>query len=79
MPYPGHRISGFQRLGDTLGLRHRPDDGIQPLLVNICQVAVQLAAQLQAGAKGLAVLPDVPQVHRPIGRSSSSGKDRQGK
>ena len=49
----------------TLNTPILPDDGIQPLpglLVNICQAAVQLAAQLQAGAKGLAVRPDVPQV-----------------
>lgn len=64
-PYPSHRISGFQCLSDTVDLGHLMDNGIQlllGLLVNICQVAVQLATQLQAGVKDLAVLPNVPQV-----------------
>ena len=65
LPHPHHRIIGFQYLGNALGLGNLPNNGIQPflgLLVNIGKIAVQLAAQLQAGVEGLAVLPDVPQV-----------------
>lgn len=62
-------------------LLHQPGEHRFGLLVNVSQAAVRLAAQLQAGVEGFAVLFDVSQVplaHRPMGCSSSAGKFRQG-
>ena len=84
---PCHLVGSFQRLGDTLSLGHLPDDSVQPLLrllTNIGKVAVQPAAEQQAGIAGLAVFSDVPQVSltpydMPTGCSISEGADRQWK
>ena len=82
---PCHLVGSFQRLGDTLSLGHLPDDSVQPLLrllINIGNVAVQPAAEQQAGIAGLAVFPDVPQVSLTpyaTGCSFSEGAVRQGK
>ena len=43
-------------------LLHQPGEHRFGLLVNICQVAVQFAAQLQAGVEGLAVFLNLLQV-----------------
>ena len=62
---PCHLVGNFQCLGNALSLGHLPDDDVQPLLrllVNIGKIAVQAAAEQQAGIAGLAVFPNVPQV-----------------
>lgn len=82
---PCHLVGNFQCLGNALSLGHLPDDDVQPLLrllVNIGKIAVQAAAEQQAGIAGLAVFPDVPQVSLTpyaTGCSFSEGAVRQGK
>lgn len=62
---PHHLVACFELFRYTLPLSHllhQPGEHGFGLLVNVSQVAAQLAAQLQTGVEGLAVLFDVPQV-----------------
>ena len=61
-PHPFHWIRCFQHLSDSLGLCHLLDDGINlflGLLVNIGEVAVQLAAQQQGVIQNWAVFFEI--------------------
>ena len=84
-PHPFHWIRCFQHLSDSLGLCHLLDDGIKlflGLLVNISEVAVQLAAQQQGVIQNWAVffeIPLVPLTPHATGCSFSVGAVRQGK
>lgn len=62
-------------------LLHHPGEHRFGLLVNVSQVAVQLAAQLQASVEGLVMFFDIPQMLLPPqadGLFSSAGRVRQG-